>query len=181
MALLVARFIRKVIVKLIKTCPEVFDVGKSNTESEYRYICDYLTMSSEGHGIARGYYGLPTYPAYISGFDPLTVLAGLAFLAFLLQTLYALLYRTPQPSAITPVAVSRSVSPGISDLMDRVLRAIQKYDELNNQHEQDSSWFLPYLKAVSGFMSNLWFSAQNKTCFEKSCKFLRYYNEKIKQ
>ncbi|KAJ1525475.1 hypothetical protein ONE63_010285 [Megalurothrips usitatus] len=46
-------------------------------------------------GTRRGYYGHEVgYGSYFPiGLDPLTILAGLAFLAFIIQTLYLLLYK----------------------------------------------------------------------------------------
>ncbi|XP_026274144.2 uncharacterized protein LOC113203585 [Frankliniella occidentalis] len=53
------------------------------------------TDISEAAGNRRGYYGHEVgYGSYFPiGLDPLTILAGLAFLAFIIQTLYLLLYK----------------------------------------------------------------------------------------
>ena len=60
-----------------------------------------------------------------SGFDPLTLLAGLAFLAFLLQTLHALLYR--QTTNVSSVGLARTISDSMSDIEHRVKAALDKY------------------------------------------------------
>ena len=60
-----------------------------------------------------------------SGFDPLTLLAGLAFLAFLLQTLHALLYR--QTTSVSSVGLSRTISDSLSDIEHTVKAALDKY------------------------------------------------------
>jgi hypothetical protein len=64
-----------------------------------------------------------------SGFDPLTLLAGLAFLAFLLQTLHALLYR--QTTNVSSVGLSRKISDS-SELEHSVKTALDKYVNILN-------------------------------------------------
>ena len=62
---------------------------------------------------------------FSSGFDPLTLLAGLAFLAFLLQTLHALLYR--QTASISSLGLSRKVTEPPVELEHAVGRALDRF------------------------------------------------------
>jgi hypothetical protein len=55
----------------------------------------------------------------------LTLLAGLAFLAFLLQTLHALLYR--QTTNVSSVGLARTISDSLSDIEHTVKAALDKY------------------------------------------------------
>jgi hypothetical protein len=60
----------------------------------------------------------------------LTLLAGLAFLAFLLQTLHALLYR--QTTSVSSVGLSRKISDSPSELEHTVKSALDKYVSILN-------------------------------------------------
>jgi hypothetical protein len=61
----------------------------------------------------------------------LTLLAGLAFLAFLLQTLHALLYR--QTTNVSSVGLSRKISDSSSDLEHSVKTALDKFVSILKQ------------------------------------------------
>ncbi|XP_033221974.1 uncharacterized protein LOC117176072 isoform X2 [Belonocnema kinseyi] len=87
---------------------------------------------------ARSYYGsyghggAPATPTYYPAFDPISVLASLAFLAFLLQS-FASLFDRSRSIIPTIVSSSRDSSSELEDdIEERVMRALDEYAALEN-------------------------------------------------
>ncbi|XP_012529353.1 uncharacterized protein LOC105832712 isoform X2 [Monomorium pharaonis] len=85
--------------------------------------------------IQRSYYGgfgsHSASPAYYHAFDPISVLASLAFLAFLLQSFATLFERS---RSILPTIISgrqSDVDLEVPDISKHVSHALQKYENLN--------------------------------------------------
>lgn len=68
---------------------------------------------------------------YFRGFDPISILASLAFLAFLLQSFVSLFDRS---RSIIPTIVSsrQSLETSVQDIAEHVFRAIDRYVSMNN-------------------------------------------------
>ncbi|XP_011172424.1 uncharacterized protein LOC105204871 [Solenopsis invicta] len=88
--------------------------------------------------IQRSYYGgglgsHSAWPAYYHAFDPISVLASLAFLAFLLQSFATLFERS---RSILPTIVSGRQSAAdlrIPEISKHVSHALRKYENLNDE------------------------------------------------
>ncbi|XP_053595723.1 uncharacterized protein LOC103573464 isoform X2 [Microplitis demolitor] len=80
--------------------------------------------------LARSYYGYGT-PAFYSTFDPISVLASLAFLAFLLQSFVSLFDRSR--SIIPAIVTSRSVSSDLPDPIKLIMQALDEYEIFNDK------------------------------------------------
>ncbi|XP_048515280.1 uncharacterized protein LOC105686128 isoform X2 [Athalia rosae] len=85
-------------------------------------------------------YGAPAHtyvPAFL-GFDPISILASLAFLAFLLQSFASLFDRS---RSIIPTIVSSRQSPEatVLDIAERVFRAMERYETLNEKTSQKTT------------------------------------------
>lgn len=86
--------------------------------------------------IERSYYGgFGSSPAYYHhAFDPISVLASLAFLAFLLQSFATLFERS---RSILPTIVSgRQLDQRVPEISKHVSQALQKYENLNEDLEE---------------------------------------------
>ncbi|XP_063986574.1 uncharacterized protein LOC135167376 [Diachasmimorpha longicaudata] len=87
---------------------------------------------NEGTGVqGRSYYG-GTSPAFYPAFDPISILASLAFLAFLLQSFAALFDRS---RSIIPAVISSrdsSAEDESPDPIELILRALEEYDVSND-------------------------------------------------
>ncbi|XP_011860311.1 PREDICTED: uncharacterized protein LOC105557628 isoform X2 [Vollenhovia emeryi] len=86
--------------------------------------------------IQRSYYGGfgSSWPAYYHAFDPISVLASLAFLAFLLQSFATLFERS---RSILPTIVSgRQSDLGVSEASKHVSHALREYENLNEDLEE---------------------------------------------
>ncbi|KAH0535275.1 uncharacterized protein LOC123267440 [Cotesia glomerata] len=80
--------------------------------------------------LARSYYGYGT-PAFYSTFDPISVLASLAFLAFLLQSFMSLFDRSR--SMIPTIVTNRSVPRNqIPDPIELIMQALDEYEIFDN-------------------------------------------------
>ncbi|XP_034941508.1 uncharacterized protein [Chelonus insularis] len=82
----------------------------------------------------RSYYGYGTNaaPAYYPTFDPISILASLAFLAFLLQSFVSLFDRS---RSIIPAVVSSrdsTLQHQIPDPIQLIMRAIDEYATFNH-------------------------------------------------
>lgn len=111
------------------------DAYKTDTSSMFLPHPNYGRQQSNLQ--ERNYYNgfnSHTLPAYYSAFDPISILASLAFLAFLLQSFASLFDRS---RSILPTLISGRQStiddltddiPGISEHMSR---ALQEYESLN--------------------------------------------------
>ncbi|KAK2588896.1 hypothetical protein KPH14_001757 [Odynerus spinipes] len=89
---------------------------------------------------ARSYYngfGAPATATYYPTFDPISVLASLAFLAFLLQSFASLFDRSR--SILPTIVSSRESSPNLktTGVTRRILNALDEYDNLNKGLVQD--------------------------------------------
>ncbi|KAL0103558.1 hypothetical protein PUN28_017669 [Cardiocondyla obscurior] len=82
--------------------------------------------------IQRSYYsgfGSSTSPAYYHAFDPISVLASLAFLAFLLQSFATLFDRS---RSILPTIISgRQSAVKLPEISEHMSHALQDYENLN--------------------------------------------------
>ncbi|XP_069692258.1 uncharacterized protein [Periplaneta americana] len=136
-------------------------------------LCTYLLKPHTETG--RGHYGAPAYNT--SGFDPLTLLAGLAFLAFLLQTLHALLYR--QTTSVNSVGLSRKMPETPADLEHSVKTAFDKYEMLNSEGRMidNTPWQWPSLPAaMRNLVSSYWGLRDHVPCYnDPLCSSM--YNE----
>ncbi|XP_015122130.1 uncharacterized protein LOC107044683 [Diachasma alloeum] len=85
---------------------------------------------------ARSYYG-GTSPAFYPAFDPISILASLAFLAFLLQSFAALFDRS---RSIIPAVISSrdsSIEDEPPDPIELILRALDEFEASNNDINTD--------------------------------------------
>ncbi|XP_015171468.1 PREDICTED: uncharacterized protein LOC107063860 [Polistes dominula] len=96
---------------------------------------------------ARSYYngfGAPATATYYPTFDPISVLASLAFLAFLLQSFASLFDRSR--SIIPTIVNSRESSSQLKNvgITRRILHALDDYENLNEGSiEDDQSNMVP--------------------------------------
>ncbi|OXU24526.1 hypothetical protein TSAR_001683 [Trichomalopsis sarcophagae] len=83
---------------------------------------------------SRSYYSSVPATPYIPAFDPISVLASLAFLAFLLQSFSALFDRTRSimPTIISSRRSNSEYGEHFVDIEKRVLRALEEYASLSN-------------------------------------------------
>ncbi|XP_012287150.1 uncharacterized protein LOC105703368 isoform X2 [Orussus abietinus] len=98
--------------------------------SDQVYSPEYSEKRAENR-VARSHYGGTSFtPAYYPTFDPISVLASLAFLAFLLQSFASLFVRS---RSIFPTIMSGRKKPEDNDnfIAGRALRAINNYEILN--------------------------------------------------
>ncbi|XP_046604240.1 uncharacterized protein LOC124297355 isoform X1 [Neodiprion virginianus] len=86
-------------------------------------------------------YGAPAAPAHtyvpaFLGFDPISILASLAFLAFLIQSFVSLFDRS---RSIIPTIVSsrQSLEASIQDIAERVFRAMDRYELFNEKTSEE--------------------------------------------
>ncbi|KAF7988670.1 hypothetical protein HCN44_001243 [Aphidius gifuensis] len=77
---------------------------------------------------SRSYYGTNTSPAFYPAFDPISILASLAFLAFLLQSFVSLFDRSRSiiPTIINHRSHHNSIE-NISEPLKFVLNALDEY------------------------------------------------------
>ncbi|XP_057334230.1 uncharacterized protein LOC130673278 [Microplitis mediator] len=96
------------------------------------YLAPSLTSRFDSDtSLARSYYGYGT-PAFYSTFDPISVLASLAFLAFLLQSFMSLFDRSR--SIIPAIVTSRSVSRDeVPDPIKLIMQALDEYEIFNDK------------------------------------------------
>ncbi|XP_033608481.1 uncharacterized protein LOC111867178 isoform X2 [Cryptotermes secundus] len=146
--------LRDLVLRMFTLCgTELLALRRDTSEASgvHNTLCTFLLKPQPETG--RGHYGPPAYNT--SGFDPLTLLAGLAFLAFLLQTLHALLYR--QTTSVSSVGLSRKISDSPSELEHTVKSALDKYEMLNSQGRMtdNTPWQWPSLPLV---MRNLMYN-----------------------
>ncbi|XP_067012790.2 uncharacterized protein [Anabrus simplex] len=157
--------LQDVVLNTISSCPELFRLKRDQQVPAQSFLCRILLIFQEPQKemTGRAYYGGPAY--HTSGFEPLTLLAGLAFLAFLLQTLHALLYRNPPASSITPVAISRASKQTETQLAHTVSSAVEKYENLNEERgfQPDVSWTSLPAK-IGNIISDYWRSKTNTPC-----------------
>ncbi|KAK7871327.1 hypothetical protein R5R35_007589 [Gryllus longicercus] len=173
-----------VVLHTVAWCPEIFGFP-ANNDIEQNMICKVLLKLQnlyKEERIQRAYYGGPAYHTYVSGFEPMTLLAGLAFLAFLLQTLHALLYRAPATATLAPVSISRGSVEPESKITDTVLSALEKYDTMNEKRslggDDDDATVLwpPMIKKVYNTLSTYW-NKQNSLCKHNVlCRLLKRQN-----
>ena len=82
-------------------------------------------------GLQRSYYGTAVSPTYYPAIDPLSVLASLAFLAFLIQS-FASMFDRSRSIAPTTVSARHFIELKMLALGTQVLRALEKYEENRN-------------------------------------------------
>ncbi|XP_029157985.1 uncharacterized protein LOC114930390 [Nylanderia fulva] len=111
---------------------------KTDTNSMFPHP-NYARQQSS---LQRSYYNgfnSHTMPAYYSAFDPISILASLAFLAFLLQS-FASLYDRSRSILPTIISGRRSTIDDLSDdipeISGHVSRALQEYENLNEDLER---------------------------------------------
>ncbi|XP_014236090.2 uncharacterized protein LOC106658593 [Trichogramma pretiosum] len=92
-----------------------------------------LEPKSDELELPRSYYGMPAAP-FVPAFDPISVLASLAFLAFLLQSFAALFDRTRAfvPTIVSSRRSSKDNGEQFEDIEKQVLRALEEYASTSN-------------------------------------------------
>ncbi|XP_067214854.1 uncharacterized protein [Linepithema humile] len=113
------------------------------TESKSISFLPYANSQNYGRqqsNLARSYhsgFGLSASPAYYPTFDPISVVASLAFLAFLLQSFASLFDRS---RSILPTIVSGRQSTMadviLPEFSTHVSRALREYENLNEDLER---------------------------------------------
>ncbi|XP_011152655.1 uncharacterized protein LOC105191152 isoform X2 [Harpegnathos saltator] len=97
---------------------------------------NYITSQQSNH-LQRSYYsgfGTSASPAHYHTFDPISVLASLAFLAFLLQS-FASLYdrsRSMLPTIVSGRRESSDTDLTIPEISRHVSRVLRDYESFNN-------------------------------------------------
>ncbi|XP_011269621.1 uncharacterized protein LOC105259414 [Camponotus floridanus] len=116
------------------------DTYKSESKN---ILLPYINSHNYGRqqsNLQRSYYGgfdSSTLPAYYSAFDPISILASLAFLAFLLQSFASLFDRS---RSILPTIISgrqSTIDLTIPEISKHMSRALQEYENLNEDLENN--------------------------------------------
>ncbi|XP_029679974.1 uncharacterized protein LOC115245689 isoform X2 [Formica exsecta] len=114
------------------------DTYKMESKSMFLPYTNSHNYGRQQSNLQRSYYSgfdSSTLPAYYSAFDPISVLASLAFLAFLLQSFASLFDRS---RSILPTIISGRQSTmdlTIPEISKHVSRALQEYEDLNEDLE----------------------------------------------
>ncbi|XP_076683986.1 uncharacterized protein LOC143376997 [Andrena cerasifolii] len=110
---------------------------ENNLELEKSYLIVPRTVPEYRKaptGLQRSYYsgyGTAVSPTYYPAIDPLSVLASLAFLAFLIQS-FASMFDRSRSIAPTTVTARHFMELKMLALSTQVLRALEKYEENHN-------------------------------------------------
>ncbi|XP_050448826.1 uncharacterized protein LOC126850154 [Cataglyphis hispanica] len=114
------------------------DIYKAESRSMFFPYVNSYNYGRQQSNLQRSYYSgfdSSTLPAYYSAFDPISVLASLAFLAFLLQSFASLFDHS---RSILPTIISgrqSTVDLTIPEISKHVSHALQKYENLNEDLE----------------------------------------------
>ncbi|XP_072750901.1 uncharacterized protein [Anoplolepis gracilipes] len=112
---------------------------KSESKNMFLPYPNSQNYGRQQSNLQRSYYSgfdSSTLPAYYSAFDPISVLASLAFLAFLLQSFASLFDRS---RSILPTIISGRQSTtdlSIPEISKHVSHALQEYENLNEDLEK---------------------------------------------
>ncbi|XP_043461027.1 uncharacterized protein LOC122497795 isoform X2 [Leptopilina heterotoma] len=136
--------------KFVNQFKKVPPVTSNSIFSPQDYLTDKPT-NRQGRSYYGSYgHGAPSAPTFYPTFDPISVLASLAFLAFLLQSFASLFDRS---RSIIPTIISsrrHSSSEVDEDVEERVMRALNEYSALENnlfnQREETTTKFKPSAK-----------------------------------